>query len=118
MTTRRNDGGDCTMTIESKQADPPVRNSLFVAILLSAIGVLLVGFVTVVYSQIQTDRREQADIIKEQAAKNSAQEVRIAQLETAFYYIKTSLEKIESTTKTTADKVETLERRIGKNGGK
>ncbi len=114
MTSRRNDGGDCNMTIENKQADPPVRNSLFVSILLGAIGVLLVGFVSVVGSQIQTDRKEQADVIKEQAAKNSAQEIQIAQLETAFYYIKSSLEKIESTTKTTAEKVETLERKIGK----
>jgi uncharacterized protein HemX len=102
------------MTIDNKQADPPVRNSMFVQILLSVIGVLLIGFVTVVYSQIQTDRKEQADVIKEQAAKNAAQEVRIVQLETAFYYIKTSLDKIESTTKTTAEKVATLERKIGR----
>ncbi|PKN20875.1 MAG: hypothetical protein CVU71_03600 [Deltaproteobacteria bacterium HGW-Deltaproteobacteria-6] len=109
MTPKRHDG-DCNMLVETKQVDPPVRNSLFVAILLSIVGVLLVGFASVVYSQM----KDQISIIKEQQLKNDAQEVRLVQVETALFYIKQSLDKIESNTKTTAEKIESLDRRIKK----
>jgi len=107
---KHHDGGDCNTTILNRQADPPVRNSLFVSILLGITSVLIISFATVVYSQM----KDTASLVKEQQLKNDAQEVRIVQLETAFFYIKKSLENIESNTKITADKVDGLERRMKK----
>lgn len=105
--TERQHEGDCNISVDTR-TDPPVKNSLFVSILLAIVGVLCIAFATVVYGQIQG----QASTLKEQTAKNDAQEIRIAQMETSFYYIKQSLDKIEQNTKTTADKVERLEQRM------